>query len=269
MNEKDMFDIRLPAGLVRQLLSGEVPSSETSASEEIERAIKALLKGDAKANTIFISAPVNAMMKGFYEEDTFIGDLKKHGDFGLGTFNSLDGEMIMLDGKVYQLRSDGFAYEVEDSVQTPFACVTFFKPYSHEIIGEEMDYQGFGSFLDSLVPSRNMFYAMRLEGRFREMKVWSVRRQANYKPILEPSEAQAAFEYKDIEGTLAGFFAPTFMKSLIMPGFHLHFLSADRKYGGHLHECIIGRAEVGIQHMDKLKMNLPITLDYMTADLRR
>jgi acetolactate decarboxylase len=269
MDRKNMIDVSLPEDLVRRLLATGAQKEGMSPSEAVGKTIRERLDEAEADNTIFISAPVNAMMKGFYEEDTLIGDLRKHGDFGLGTFNSLDGEMIMLDGVVYQLKSDGFTYVVEDSVQTPFACVTFFKPYSHEVIGKEMDYQGFNAFLDMLIPSRNMFYAIRLEGKFRQMKVWSVRRQANYKPILEPAEAQAAFEYNNIEGTLAGFFAPVFMKSLIMPGFHLHFVTADRKHGGHLHECVIDHADVGIQHMDKLNMNLPITLDYMTADLRR
>lgn len=269
MNQGNMIDVSLPADLVQRLLAASAQKEGMSPSEAVGNAIRDSLDCRDADNAIFISAPVNAMMKGFYEEDTLIGDLRKHGDFGLGTFNSLDGEMIMLDGIVYQLKSDGFTYVVEDSVQTPFACVTFFRPYSHEVIGREMHYQDFNAFLDTLIPSRNMFYALRMEGRFRMMKVWSVRRQANYKPILEPSEAQAAFEYEDVEGTLAGFFAPVFMKSLIMPGFHLHFVTSDRKHGGHLHECIIDRADVGIQHMDKLRMNLPITLDYMTADLRR
>jgi acetolactate decarboxylase len=269
MDRKSTVDVSLPADLVERLMAGGAPKEGMSASEAVEEAIREGLDEREADNAIFISAPVNAMMKGFYEEDTFIGDLKRHGDFGLGTFNSLDGEMLMLDGVVYQLKSDGYTYVVEDGVQTPFACVTFFRPYSHEVIDREMDYRSFNAFIDTLIPSRNMFYAIRMEGKFREMKVWSVRRQANYKPILEPEEAQAAFEYTDVEGTLAGFFAPTFMKSLIMPGFHLHFVTADRKHGGHLHECIVDRADVGIQHMDKLKMNLPITLDYMTADLRR
>jgi acetolactate decarboxylase len=58
----------------------------------------------------------------------------------LGTFNDLDGGMVIMDGKVYQLRSDGHAYEVPASTKSPFSCVTFFKPYSFENIDEPLSY---------------------------------------------------------------------------------------------------------------------------------
>jgi acetolactate decarboxylase len=33
-----------------------------------------------------------------------VRELLRHGDFGLGTFNRLDGEMLVNDGVCYQLR---------------------------------------------------------------------------------------------------------------------------------------------------------------------
>ena len=81
-----------------------------------------------KQNAVYLSAPVNAIIEGLYREKTTIGEIRKKGDFGLGTFNRLDGEMIMLDGEVFRMKADGKAYPVNDSEQTPFACVTHFKP---------------------------------------------------------------------------------------------------------------------------------------------
>ena len=38
-----------------------------------------------------------------------MGELKQHGDTGIGTFEGLNGEMIVLDGTVYQAVADGSA----------------------------------------------------------------------------------------------------------------------------------------------------------------
>jgi len=77
---------------------------------------------------IYLCAPVNALVEGIYEEKIPLTEIKKHGDFGLGTFDHLDGEMIMLDGKIYQITSDGRVTLVDDHALTPFACVTFITP---------------------------------------------------------------------------------------------------------------------------------------------
>ncbi len=33
-----------------------------------------------------------------------VGELLEHGDLGLGTLDSIDGELIVLDGKAYQVK---------------------------------------------------------------------------------------------------------------------------------------------------------------------
>jgi len=45
-----------------------------------------------------------------------IGELKKHGNFGIGTFNALDGEMVLYDGHCYKVTSDSKVLEVSDSI---------------------------------------------------------------------------------------------------------------------------------------------------------
>jgi acetolactate decarboxylase len=236
-----------------------------SALEIIEAALHQFLHHDPKANAVYLSAPVDALMKGCYEENTTIGELKKHGNFGLGTFNDLDGEMLMLDGMVYQLKEDGFTHRVNDSVETPFSCVTFFSPTTVEHIDQELDYAAFKNLLDRLMPSENVFSALRIEGEFSTLRVWSVPKQETQRPISEVRPA--IFEYQDVKGTLAGFYTPRFIKSLLNPGYHLHFLSADRQHGGHLDQCRLKRLSIGLQIIPRLELNLPFTIDYLTAKL--
>lgn len=220
-------------------------------------------------NAIYLSTPVSALVEGIYEENIPFADIKPHGNFGLGTFNDLDGEMVMLDGVVYQINSEGRVSIIGDDALTPFACVTFFRPVSYDSIDIEMNYRDFVKMVYDLIPSTNLFYAIRIEGRFAHIRARSVPRQDCYRPIVEVTKDQHIFDFSDIEGTIAGFFTPSFMASLSVPGLHLHFLSSDLRHGGHLLECSPSKATIGVQFIDRLELSLPMTLDYLTQDFAR
>lgn len=236
------------------------------------QALLAGLAGQAEgqpAPSLYVSAPVNALVEGIYREDTTVADVLRHGDLGLGTFNDLDGEMVVMDGEVHQLRSDGEAYAVSPDTRTPFAAVTFFRPYSEEQIREPLDYPGFIALLDRLVPSKNMVYALRVEGRFASLRTRSVPRQDAYRPLVEVAREQPEFDFTDVEGTLVGFWTPSFLSSVAVPGYHLHFLTADRRHGGHLLECAPVDVTISLQHLPQVSLGLPMTLDYLTAEFGR
>jgi acetolactate decarboxylase len=219
--------------------------------------------------TIYISTPINALVEGIYEENVSFAEIKRHGDFGLGIFNDLDGEMVMLNGTTYQINFKGQIDVVGDEALSPFACVTFFEPIFHEEIIDEIDYSAFVEMLYSLLLSPNLFYAIRVEGSFAHVKTRSFPRQESYRPLAETAKSQTTFDFNEIEGILIGFFTPSFMASLNVPGFHLHFLSSDRKHGGHLLQCRPLKCRIDIQLIDKVEISLPITLDYLTQDFTR
>lgn len=222
-----------------------------------------------KINSLFVSAPVNALVEGLYEENTTLAEIKTHGDFGIGTFNNLDGEMVMLEGEIFQLKSNGECCQVEDSVLTPFACVTFFKADTYDEVEGDFDYPAFQKLLENCTPSKNMLYAIRIEGDFDFVKTRSVPRQDNYRPLVEVAREQPEFEYENLTGTMVGFYNPPFISSISVPGYHLHFLSDDHQYGGHLLECRMRQGRIGMQHIKRLELGLPVTFDYLTADFSR
>ncbi len=223
-----------------------------------------------KPDSLYLCAPVNALVEGIYEEKILLREIKKHGDFGLGTFNHLDGEMVLLDGRIFQIRADGQVNEItDDSMQTPFAAVTFYHPLSHEDLAQELPYDSFLDWLGALLPSPNIFYAIRIEGAFSRMRARSVPRQDNYRPLAEVAGEQTLFHWRDIQGTLAGFFTPSFLPSVSVPGLHLHFLSRDLGRGGHMLECVPSEVRVGVQMICHLELSLPRSLDYLTWDFRR
>jgi len=240
-----------------------------SVADLTEQALRRFLLNKQGDNAVFLSAPIIALVEGFYVENTNMALIKEHGDFGLGTFNYLDGEMVILDGNVYQIRSDGDVYSVKDDEQSPFACVTFFSPDTFDDIEENQTSKGLHDLLNALIPSENMLYAIRIDGSFRHVRTRAVPRSENYKPLVEATANQPVFDFYDIQGCFAGFYTPRFMESLNAPGYHMHFLTEDRRHGGHLIECALKKVRIGIQHVPKLDLGLPITLDFLTADLTR
>ena len=240
-----------------------------SVADLTEQALRRFLFNKQGGNAVFLSAPIIALVEGFYVENTNMALIKEHGDFGLGTFNYLDGEMVILDGNVYQIRSDGDVYSVKDDEQSPFACVTFFSPDTFDDIEENQTPKGFHDLLNTLIPSENMLYAIRIDGSFSHLRTRAVPRSENYKPLVEATANQPVFDFYDVQGCLAGFYTPRFMESLNAPGYHMHFLTEDRRHGGHLIECGLKKARISIQHVPKLDVGLPITLDFLTANLTR
>jgi acetolactate decarboxylase len=220
-------------------------------------------------NLLYLCAPINALVEGIYKEKIPLREVKEYGDFGLGTFDDLDGEMVMLDGNAYQIPSDGHVKPVSDDALTPFAAVTFYNPLTSDRTGEPMKYKSFLSWLLRLLPSPNLLYALRIEGEFSHVRTRSVPKQECYVPLVEVTKNQPEFEFENIRGTLAGFYTPSFMASLSVPGLHLHFLSEDLQRGGHLLECDTISVQAGVQILDRLELSLPKSLEYLTWDLRR
>lgn len=220
-------------------------------------------------NRLYLCAPINALVEGIYEEKIPLREIKRYGDFGLGTFDDLDGEMVMLDGAVYQIPADGRVERVPEDALTPFAAVTFYEPLSHDASFGPMLYPAFLDWLTCLLPSPNLFYALRIQGTFSRMKTRSVPKQECYRPLVEVTAHQPVFTFENISGTLAGFFTPLFMSSISVPGLHLHFLSNDLAHGGHLLECDTVSVEAGVQILDRVELSLPKSLEYLTWNFRR
>ena len=220
-------------------------------------------------SSLYLCAPVNALVEGIYEEKIPLSEVKKHGDFGLGTFDHLDGEMVMLDGVFYQITSDGRVSQVEEQTLTPFSCVTFYRPISHDQLNVALSYDDFLVWIQKLLPSPNLCYALRIEGEFESVIVRSVPKQESYRPLVKVAEEQPVFRFWDMVGTLAGFYTPAFLGSLNVPGLHLHFLSADLQHGGHLLACQPRQVRAGVQILSRVEVALPISLDYLTWDFRR
>jgi len=242
------------------------PGSATPGSASAGSAAPAKRAG---RSALYLCAPINALVEGIYRERIPFETLREHGDFGLGTFDSLDGEMVMLDGRVFQVLASGLVREVKEPAATPFAAVTRWAPVSYDDLPGAVDYDTFLDWLLTLLPSPNLVYALRVEGAWADVRVRSVPRQDGYKPLVEVAREQPEFTFAEARGTLSGFYTPSFLDSLSAPGLHLHFLSDDRTGGGHLLSCAPRGVRAEVQFITSIEVGLPLSVDYLTWDFRR
>jgi acetolactate decarboxylase len=217
--------------------------------------------------TLFQVSTSSALVEGIYKGAVSIGQLREHGDFGLGTFEGLDGEMVALDGHFFQVRSDGTVRAAADSDLSPFAAVTHFRA-EHSIEVEQCpDLASLLTRLDGMRESNNLFYAIRIDGWFPFVHTRAMCKTPEGTPLVVAAAHQPEFRLHNVAGTLVGFWSPEYVKTLEVPGYHLHFISEDRSAGGHLMECGGRALRVVVQQVRDLRVALPENEDFLRADL--
>ena len=220
-------------------------------------------------HTLYQVSTATALVEGIYQGAVQIAALREHGDLGLGTFESLDGEMVVVDRHFFQVRSDGSVREVQDNVLSPFAAVTAFSPDQSITLENCPDLSYLTSQFDALRQSDNFFYALRVDGTFDYIHARAMRGTKEGIPLVQAAAVQPEFEFHNISGTLVGFWTPEYAKSLNVPGYHLHFVSADRTQGGHVLQCRGKNLRLQIQREGDYHIVLPETEDFLKANLRR
>ena len=209
-------------------------------------------------HTLFQTSTVDALLEGKYDGDVSFAELGARGDFGLGTLDALDGEMICLDGSFYQVKADGRAYAVDRRARTPFAVVTFFEPEVSQTLSMPMDFEALRDYVDWVIGGGAVCCAIRVDGRFEYVKTRSVPRQHKpYPPRVEVVENQPTFELRDVSGSLVGFRFPDYAQGLNVSGYHFHFITADRSAGGHVLGCTLTHGELHIDSEGDLQLELP------------
>lgn len=217
-------------------------------------------ESEQHGDAVFQASVFDALMNGVYEGVITYGELKEHGDFGLGTFNDLDGEMVALDGVFYRIDSEGRVSEVDDSMKSPFAVVTFFDSNERLVPEKKLTCEGLKEYIDEALPTKNIFYALKINGEFEYLKIRSVHAQHKpYPPVSEVVKTQSEFEHKNIKGTIVGYWMPVYIGGVAQAGFHFHFISEDKKSGGHVLECKTDNVVIDVDHIRDFELDLPET----------
>ncbi|NUU66732.1 acetolactate decarboxylase [Enterobacteriaceae bacterium BIT-l23] len=217
---------------------------------------------------IYQTSLMSALLSGVYEGETTIAQLMTRGDFGLGTFNELDGELIAFSQEVYQLRADGSARVALPDQKTPFAVMTWFRPQYRLQIDRAISRQKLHDIIDARIPSDNIFCALRIDGHFRHAHTRTVPRQTPpYRAMTDVLDDQPVFRFNGRHGVLVGFRTPQHMQGINVAGYHEHFITDDRQGGGHLLDYQLEHGVLTFGEIHKLVIDLPKDSAFLNANL--
>jgi acetolactate decarboxylase len=256
--------IRLGQGLWQALherckRTGETPTHVVSAA--LAEAL------DLDHHTIYQVSTSGAQVEGVYQGCVRIADILRHGDFGLGTFDGLDGEGILLDGICWQACSNGTVRQAPSEAMAPFWVVTHFQPDQVHSFTGVRSWADLTSRIDDLRPSANVFTAIRIRGHFKKINYRVACKSDPGTDLVSATSHQAEFEMQQIDGALVGFWTPTFARTINVPGYHLHLLSDDHSHGGHVLDLEADVLTVELHTENQLVLALPDTSAFLQADL--
>ena len=214
-------------------------------------------KADENRETVFQVALLQSLTQGYYDGIIKVSELKQHGDTGIGTFEGVNGEMIVLDGKVYQALGDGSVKEADDNETVPFSNVTFFDKDLSVTLSKMENINSLKETLTKTVNEngKNLFYMVKINGTFQKMFVRSELKQE--KP------------YKTLDKAVVALYCPDYMGGLNTPGWHFHFISDDKTKGGHILELAFDSAQAEFDSTQDFDMYLSDNSDFQKMELAK
>lgn len=258
------------------LLSGcnsSAPATQTTAQNTTEpQAQPQAVTADRE--TVFQVSLLQGLTLGDYYGSVTVKELKEKGDTGIGTFEGVNGELVMVDGVVYRAKSDGSVEVAPDDETIPFSNVTFFDADTTEEISGIANIGDLKAYLDGKVAEygKNRFYMIRIDGSFKKVSARSELKQDEpYTKTLAEALAtdQREFDFEETTGTVVGLFCPEYMKDLNAAGWHFHFVTEDKSKGGHVLDLDIDKAELKWDNTDGFNMLLPETKMFPELDLTK
>lgn len=217
---------------------------------------------------VFQTSLLSALLDGIYDGEMTVAELLGHGNFGLGTFNGLDGELITVDGVAYQMRSDGRTHRARLDQHTPYAVVTNFVPNISAEFEGPLDRAEVSRVIDTMTVSENFLYALRITGHFASVSTRTVvQQQKPYPPMREATDNEPVIEHLDRNGVMVGFRTPLYEQGISVPGCHVHFIDDAREVGGHVLDFVVTSGKVELCLGTDLRLSLPLNDAFIKADL--
>jgi acetolactate decarboxylase len=202
-------------------------------------------------------AAFNTFSMGNYTGYISCMELAKHGDFGIGTFDGLDGEMLAVNGVYYQIPSDGVPRQVSGNMEAPYATVTYFEA-DQSLTVADLNFTQLKAQIDLVLPSLDSIYAIKVTGEFDYAQTRSPQKQTQpYPPLTEALKNQSVFALENVSATAVGFWFPNSMNGVDYVGYHFHLITDDHAAGGHLLDCVITNATVEINQINRYNLLLP------------
>jgi acetolactate decarboxylase len=260
------FSATVPESLKRTL-DDERQRTKRTYSSIVTAALSQYL--GVPVHTLFQVSVSGALVAGVFDGEVSVESILEHGDFGLGTFAHLDGEMVVLDGHAYQVQGSGRVSEAAMDAGAPFAVVTRLAPQIDEESVPVSSFKELESCCDGYRKSGNIFYAIRLDGHFQHIRTRAVNPPRPGTRLVDAAKDQSEFHFDSIEGTLVGLWSPGFSSAFSVAGYHFHFLSKDRKHGGHLLDVCAGPLRLRVEALTNFHLALPESEAFLKADLSK
>ena len=222
----------------------------------------------AQAHTLYQTSTMSALLDGIYDGSVTIAELLEHGDFGVGTFNHLDGEMVVNEGVCFHLFASGGARVANPDELTPFAAVTWFEADTTFSVRTPTSRADLLALIDGSVSSENLFYGIRVTGRFATVSTRTAARQeAPYRPLAEATGDESEQTLEGTVGALVGFRTPDYEQGISVAGYHLHYLNEEHTAGGHAFDFVLDDGLVEISTVSEMRLSLPTSGPFLAAEL--
>ena len=208
--------------------------------------------------TLYQYNTLAALMAGLYEGNMTIDELLQHGDFGVGTLDGIDGELIVLDGKAYQAKGDKTLLAVPGNATVPYAAVL---PHQADIRFSQttaINEEELKAAIEQHFAGENLFYSVKVTGKFSKMHV---RMAPGAKPgerFVDVSRNQPEYTEENISGTIVGLWTPAIFHGVSVAGFHWHFINDSKDFGGHILDFEMESGQIELGQVDQLNQAFPI-----------
>ena len=207
----------------------------------------------AKTDNIYQYGTMQKFLDRNFDGSLTIKELKKHGDFGLGTYNGVNGEMVVSEGRVYRILPSGEPFEVSEAELSPYTVVKFFEADTSFALNYTMSLEELKAYIKELIADTTKPVAIRISGEYEKAKTRTVEKQTKPYPSLDEIVAnQIVFNFENIKGTAIGYWFPDYFETVNFPGFHFHFLKDGASGGGHLLDCTISNVTVELDYPEDL-----------------
>ncbi len=223
---------------------------------------------------MFQVSTLQALMLGYTHSVIRVSELLDHGNIGLGTFTDVDGEMIVLDGVCYRAMENGDIAVAEPDRGVPFSVVCSMEERSPMEFGAMEDIEALKTALNNTIDSHfglNSMHMARIDGEF---EIVDARSESGYASMHEDlksilGKTQKAFQFEAVKGTLVCVYFPDYMDRINAAGWHLHFISDDRRHGGHVFDIGMKSGRGCISKINSIEIKLPDEPAFDTYSLKQ
>ena len=225
-------------------------------------------------NKMYQVSTLQALALGYSRAVITAEELLKEGDTGLGTFEDVNGEMIVMDGHCFRADQDGNVTLVPQATGVPFAAVAKLYGEQEFELKDMPDITSVREELTRKIEERfglNSMHVVRIDGVFEKVDARSEAPYRSHHVTLKEmlGKTQKAFIFENIRGSLIGVYFPDYMDGINMPGWHLHFLSEDRSKGGHVFDVSVREGTAKVDKITNIYINLPKEAAFDTYSLKQ